>query len=61
MLAQFQETNYIYIYIYILKKKKKPYQATRSNSKRYNQLEKKWHDEIKIKNKFEQCTMCTTL
>ena len=35
MLAQFQATTYIYIYIY------KPYQATRSNSKRYNQLEKK--------------------
>ena len=41
MLAQFQATTYIYIYIYIKKKKKKPYQATRSNSKRYNQLEKK--------------------
>ena len=39
MLAQFQATTYIYIYI--KKKKKKPYQATRSNSKRYNQLEKK--------------------
>ena len=39
MLAQLQATTYIYIYI--KKKKKKPYQATRSNSKRYNQLEKK--------------------
>ena len=40
MLAKFQATTYIYIYI-LKKKKKKPYQATRSNSKRYNQLEKK--------------------